>query len=92
MTSDFRVRVIFVQIKCRPGAAYRVAERIVDRVEATSEIYSTSGSFDLLAKFQLPSEMDPGLFVTSILQPIEDITDTYTIIGFNAFTPQTNPA
>jgi DNA-binding Lrp family transcriptional regulator len=92
MSSDFRVRVIFVQIKCRPGAAYRVAERIVDAVPATSEIYSTSGSFDLLAKFQLASGMDPGLFVTSVVQPIEDITDTYTIIGFNAFTPETNPS
>jgi DNA-binding Lrp family transcriptional regulator len=92
MTSDFRVRVIFVQIKCRPGAAYRVAERIVDTIESTAEIYSTSGSFDLLAKFQLPSGVDPGFFVTSVVQLIEDITDTYTIIGFNAFTPQTNPA
>jgi DNA-binding Lrp family transcriptional regulator len=92
MTSDFRVRVIFVQIKCRPGAAYKVAERIVDTVEATSEIYSTSGSFDLLAKFQLPSGIDPGHFVTSVVQPIEDVGDTYTIIGFNAFTPETNPS
>jgi DNA-binding Lrp family transcriptional regulator len=92
MTSDFRVRVIFVQIKCRPGAAYRVAERIVDTVQTTSEIYSTSGSFDLLAKFQLPPGVDPGLFVTSVVQQIEDITDTYTIIGFNAFTPEANPS
>jgi hypothetical protein len=30
--------------------------------------------------------------VTSVVQRIEDITDTYTIIGFNAFTPHANPA
>jgi DNA-binding Lrp family transcriptional regulator len=92
MTSEFRVRVIFVQIKCKPGAAYRVAERIVDTVAGTAEIYSTSGQFDLLAKFNLPTGMDPGVFVTSAVQPIDEITDTYTIIGFNAFTPQTNPS
>ena len=92
MASEFRVRVIFVQIKCQPGAAYRVAERIVETVEATSEIYSTSGSFDLLAKFYLPTGSDPGLFVTSVLQPIDEIKDTYTIIGFNAFTPEANPS
>jgi DNA-binding Lrp family transcriptional regulator len=92
MPNDFRVRVIFVQIKCTPSQAYKVAERIVDTIEGTSEIYSTSGNFDLLAKFQLPPGTDPGLFVTSQVQGIEGIADTYTIIGFNAFTPQTNPS
>ena len=92
MASDFRVRVIFVQIKCRPGSAYRVAGRLVDTVEQTAEVYSTSGQFDLLAKFNLPQGMDPGLFVTSSVQPIEEVADTYTIIGFNAFTPAADPA
>ena len=92
MTTEFRIRTIFVQIKCRPGTAYRVAERIMDNVPGTAEIYSTSGSFDLLGKFQLESGMDPGVFVTSTIQRIEDIVDTYTIMGFNAFTPGSNPS
>lgn len=92
MAAEFRVRTIFVQIKCRPGEAYDVAARIADSVESTAEIYSTSGRFDLLAKFNLNSGSDPGLFVTSVVQRIEGIVDTYTIIGFNAFTPQSNPS
>ena len=38
---------VFVQIRCRPGMTYRVAEEIILR-ELHSELYSTSGQFDLL--------------------------------------------
>ncbi len=93
MTSEYRVRTIFVQIKCRPGTAYQVADRVMEQLEDTiSELFSTSGSFDLLAKFRIEPGTDPGLFVTERLQTIADIVDTYTIIGFNAYTPRANPA
>jgi len=93
MTSEYRVRTIFVQIKCRPGTAYKVADRIMETLETTiSELYSTSGSFDLLAKFRVEPGVDPGLFVTESVQVIQDIVDTYTIMGFNAYTPQRDPA
>ena len=47
------MQAIFVQFKCRPGAAYGVADVLVERVEEISEIYSTSGQYDHLAKFYL---------------------------------------
>ena len=40
---------VFVQIRCKPGTTYRVAEEIALR-EIHSELYSTSGDFDLLMK------------------------------------------
>ncbi len=83
----FRPRTIFVQVKTRPGAAYEVAARLVDEVTPTPEVWSTSGAFDLLAKFSLGGDHDPGLFVTSQVQRIEGVADTYTILAFNAFTP-----
>jgi hypothetical protein len=93
MEIEYRIRTIFVQIKCRPGTAYKVADRIMDSLGATiAELHSTSGSFDLLARFRIEPGVDPGLFVTERVQTIEDITDTYTIIGFNAYTPRSNPA
>lgn len=90
-SDGFRIRVIFVQIKCVRGQTYAVAADLVDNVAETSEVYSTSGSFDLLAKFTIAGLQDPGLFVTETLQAIAGIADTYTIIGFNAFTPHANP-
>ena len=94
MTSDrpFRARTLFVQLKCEPGEAYDVAARIIDAVPETSEIYSTSGHWDLLAKFHLDDAQDPGLFVTRTVQAVAGVRDTYTIIGFNALTPAARPA
>ena len=52
------MRAIFVQIKCEMGQAYRVAQLAVDGIEELSEIYSTSGQYDLLGKFYLGAEQD----------------------------------
>ncbi len=81
-------RVIFVQFKCKLGMAYEVAARLVDDIETAPQVYSTSGEYDLIARFHLDPEQDPGLFVTETLQRIEGVAETHTIIGFNAFTPR----
>ena len=79
------MRAIFVQIKCQMGQAYHVAQTAVDTVEQLSEIYSTSGQYDLIGKFYLDPDQDTGLFVTERLQTIPGVADTYTLITFNAF-------
>ncbi len=79
------MRAIFVQIKCQMGQAYRVAQDAVDRIEELSEIYSTSGQYDLLGKFYLEPEQDTGRFVTERIQTLPGVADTYTLITFNAF-------
>ena len=79
------MRAIFVQIKCQMGQAYRVAQQAVDTIEELSEIYSTSGQYDLLGKFYLDPAQDTGLFVTERLQTLPGVADTYTLITFNAF-------
>ncbi len=79
------MRPIFVQIKCEMGAAYKVAQIAVDTIAELSEIYSTSGQYDLLGKFYLDAEQDTGLFVTERVQTIPGVADTYTLITFNAF-------
>lgn len=80
------MRAIFVQVKCELGKAYEVAADAVDTVEEVSEVYSTSGHYDLLIKCYLPNDMDVGHFVTGRLQTLPHVRDTYTIITFNAFT------
>ena len=79
------MRPIFVQIKCEMGQAYRVAQLAVDTIEELSEIYSTSGQYDLLGKFYLDADQDTGLFVTERVQTLPGVADTYTLITFNAF-------
>ena len=40
---------VFVQLRCKPGTTYKVADAISLR-EIHSELYSTSGEYDLLIK------------------------------------------
>jgi DNA-binding Lrp family transcriptional regulator len=79
------MRAIFVQVKCEMGQAYKVARACVDTIQELSEIYSTSGQYDLLGKFYLEPQQDTGLFVTEKIQTIQGVKDTYTLITFNAF-------
>jgi DNA-binding Lrp family transcriptional regulator len=74
----------FVQIKCELGKAYQVANALAE-AELASEIYSTAGDYDLLAKFYVDSATDIGHFVNEKIQTLPGIKDTYTIITFKAF-------
>jgi len=78
------VKPFFVQIKCELGKAYQVATALAD-AEIASEIYSTAGDFDLLAKFYVDAEADIGHFVNEKVHVIPGIRDTHTIITFRAF-------
>jgi DNA-binding Lrp family transcriptional regulator len=80
------MRAIFVQIKCEMGQAYRIAQDAADSIEQMSELYSTSGQYDLLGKFYLEDDEDIGRFVTEKVQRLPGVKDTYTLITFNAFT------
>ena len=48
------MKTIFVMVKCELGKAYEVADAAVGDLEQVSEVYSTSGQFDLLMKCYLP--------------------------------------
>jgi DNA-binding Lrp family transcriptional regulator len=79
------MRAIFVMIKCEMGQAYRVAREAADTIPQLSELFSTSGQYDLLGKFYLDPDQDIGLFVTEQVQSLPGVKDTYTLITFNAF-------
>ncbi len=78
------MKALFVQIKCELGRAYDVASAIAD-AEIASEIYSTAGNYDILAKFHVAADVDIGHFVAQKVQSIPEIADTHTIITFKAF-------
>ena len=77
------MQTIFVMVKCELGKAYEVAEEALS-VEGVSEVYSTSGQYDLLMKCYLPDGQDVGHFVMGV-QKLPGVKDTFTLITFKAF-------
>jgi DNA-binding Lrp family transcriptional regulator len=75
---------VFVQIQCRPGRTYDVADAIALR-EIHSELYSTSGDYDLLMKLYIPEDQDIGKFINSNVSGIDGIVRTLTTLTFNTF-------
>jgi len=73
----------------RPRQGYTVADEAVQNLEQVSEVYSTSGQFDLLMKCYLPEAVDIGRFVTERVQTLPGVKDTFTIIAFKAFSEDT---
>ncbi len=80
------MQTIFVMVKCELGKAYQVADEAVQAVEQVSEVYSTSGEYDLMVKCYLSADADIGRFVTESVQTLPGVKDTFTIIAFKAFT------
>jgi DNA-binding Lrp family transcriptional regulator len=79
------MKTIFIMVKCDLGKAYDVADTAIASVEQVSEVFSTSGQYDLLMKVYLPDATDIGHFVTERLQNLPGVRDTFTIIAFKAF-------
>ena len=74
------MHTIFVMIKCELGQTYKTAAMIADQVDEAAEVYSTSGGYDLLAKFHLDKDQDIGRFVTERIQPkVRAICEKYGI-------------
>ncbi len=78
------MRCVFVQFRCQPGKTYEVADAIYDR-EVVSELYSTSGEYDLIAKVYIPEDEDVGHYLTDRLFDIHGINRTLTTMTFRAF-------
>ena len=79
------MQTVFVQVKCELGKVYDVAEEAIETVEKISEIYSTSGQYDLLIKCYLNDGEDIGHFINDKIQTLSGVKDTYTLITFKAF-------
>jgi DNA-binding Lrp family transcriptional regulator len=75
---------VFVQLRCEPGKTYAVAEEVYDR-EIVSELYSTSGDYDLLMKVYIPDDQDVGKFINDKLLTIPGISRSLTTLTFKAF-------
>jgi len=75
---------VFVQLRCKPGTTYKVAEALLLK-ELHSELYSTSGEWDLLLKVYVPKGEDVGKFVNERLLDVAGIERSLTTLTFKAF-------
>ena len=75
---------VFIQLRCEPGKTYEVADAIYER-EIVSEMYSTSGDFDLILKLYVPEGEDVGKFINDALLDISGIQRSLTTLTFKAF-------
>lgn len=75
---------VFVQLRCKPGKTYEVADQIHER-EIVSELYSTSGNFDLMMKIYIPENEDVGMFINDNILDIVGIERSLTTLTFKTF-------
>ena len=75
---------VFVKLRCKPGTTYKVAEALLLK-ELHSELYSTSGEWDLLLKVYVPKGEDVGKFVNERLLDVVGIERSLTTLTFKAF-------
>lgn len=75
---------IFVQLRCTPGKTYEVADAISLR-ELHSELYSTSGEWDLLVKLYVPEGEDVGRWLNDQLLDIAGIERSLTTMTYKVF-------
>ncbi len=78
------MQCVFVQIRCNPGKTYEVADAIYAK-EIASELYSTSGDYDLMMKIYIPHDDDIGKFINDNLLTIPNIARSLTTLTFKAF-------
>jgi len=78
------MKPIFIQLQCMPGKAYEVADAIY-KTELASELYSTSGDYDLLMKVYITEDQDVGRFVNENIACLPGIMRSLTTMTFTAF-------
>lgn len=75
---------VFVQLRCKPGTTYSVADELYER-EIVSELYSTSGEWDLLLKVYPPEDVDIGHWINENVANITHVERSMTTLTFKAF-------
>ncbi|MDI7861868.1 Lrp/AsnC ligand binding domain-containing protein [Rhizobiaceae bacterium n13] len=78
------MKPIFVQLQCAPGKTYEVADAIY-QTELVSELYSTSGEYDLLLKIYVKDDQEIGKFINENIASIPGIVRSLTTLTFTAF-------
>ena len=78
------MRQFYIFIKCELGRTYEVADELYKR-EVASELYSTSGDYDLMMKIYIEDGTDIGKFINENIANVPGIVRSLTTLTFKAF-------
>jgi DNA-binding Lrp family transcriptional regulator len=78
------MRAVFVMIKTEPGHGTAVANQIAE-IDCFSEAYSITGQYDLLVKLYIDDIDAIGRIIERDIHSIPHISETFTILTFEAF-------
>ena len=78
------MKTVFVQLQCVPGQTYAVADELYER-EVASELYSTSGDYDLMMKIYIEDDVDIGKFINENVANVPGIVRSLTTLTFKTF-------
>ena len=79
----------FVFLQCASGKTYEVGQEIARRRNpSVISISSISGEWDLLLDVRIDSRKDVGKELVGLLQGIEGISRTNTIVAYPVFNPE----
>lgn len=79
----------FVFLQCSSGKTYEVGQEIARRRNpSVISISSISGEWDLLLDVRIDSRKDVGKELVGLLQGIEGISRTNTIVAYPVFNPE----
>jgi len=73
-----------VLLKVEHGRVNEVAEKLADNREI-SEVYSVSGTYDLIAIVRVAENEELARLVTDTIARIEGIRETETMLAFRAY-------
>ncbi|WP_136797807.1 Lrp/AsnC family transcriptional regulator [Desulfosediminicola ganghwensis] len=73
-----------ILIKAKRTGISDVAQKMVN-ISGVSEVYSVSGSYDLVAIIRVKTNDDLAVLVTDQMRSIEGIENTETMLAFKAF-------
>jgi DNA-binding Lrp family transcriptional regulator len=78
------MKPIIIQLRCKPGTTYQVADALYER-DIVSQLFSTSGDWDLLAQVYPPAGVDVGKWINEKILDLDGIERSLTTLTFNAF-------
>ncbi len=78
------MRVAYMLIKVEVGSVESVASRLME-VEEVTEVYSVSGTYDILAKVLVDDYDQFGEIIPNKIHSISSIRETNTLLTFTAF-------
>jgi len=79
------MKAAFVLVKCELGRVSEVAKAIIE-IDGVSEVHSITGDHDLLVKLYAEDYETFGELIPGLLQKVEGIRETSTMLAFRVFT------